>query len=83
MWMMIFAAGLLLAVFLAFDARRVREQVEKAEFERRTSGGTLEFATWEDAKAHQRRRNGVGLRMSVSMLLGMVCSFGLVAVFLG
>lgn len=82
MWTLIFGAGLALAAWLLFDAHRRHEAILKDEFERRSEGGALQFDSWEEAKAHERKKKRIGSMQAVALLLILICFPGLVVPFI-
>ena len=79
-------AGVLMIVggltpFIMFLKRRarLREQTERYEFEHRTSGGTVEFESYEAAKHHEWLKHSA----ESGGFLGVVGGLGFIAAVLG
>ncbi|MEE2000685.1 hypothetical protein QWY20_04405 [Alkalimonas sp. MEB108] len=69
------AGGWLLIIFavaLYVLCYKMNSKVMKYEFENRTSGGVVEFATFEESISHERRKRVARLLFSVATFLLLI-----------
>lgn len=63
------------------NGRSLRDDLEKYEFENRNSAGILEFATFEEAKEHEHKRQTAATMIRGGFLMGLF--FGVVSACIG
>lgn len=75
------AAMLLLGIRIMLKAHKVAREIEKDEFERRGSGGLLQYATFEEAKAAEKYKMANNARSIFGLFLAIVGAGLLIAFF--
>lgn len=65
-------ALLVIGIWMLVKATRLRKELARYEFENRTDGGVVKFASFEESERHRKRQGRIGTLVGVGMLLTLI-----------
>ena len=79
MYFVVTIAMIALGAWMFSRAARMRRELARYEFENRKDGGSVGFASFEEAERHRKRGERMGILVNLGVLLILVGGLGLLA----